>query len=68
MTIFRWIVGVIAALMATSAVVSFLIFIAFDAPVWLARARRFLHWTGLALLSWFIVEIWGRVIVTLIGF
>ena len=66
MTVFRWIIGVIAALAAAGAVFSFLIFIAYDIKVWIERARRFRHWTWLALLLWFNVEVWGRVLLTII--
>lgn len=66
MTVFRWIVGVIAALAAAGAVFSFLIFIVYDIKVWIERARRFRHWTWLALLFWFNVEVWGRVLLTIV--
>jgi hypothetical protein len=66
MTIFRWVVGVIGVLMALGALGSFLLFVASDIVLWIERARRFRHWTWLALLLWFNVEVWGRVAVTLI--
>jgi hypothetical protein len=66
MTVFRWIIGVIAALAAAGAVLSFLIFIAYDIKVWIERARHFRHWTWLALLFWFNVEVWGRVLLTIV--
>ncbi|HEX7437297.1 MAG TPA: hypothetical protein VF308_11340 [Caldimonas sp.] len=66
MTAFRWIVGVIAVLMAIGAVGSFLLFVASDIGLWIERARRFRHWTWLALLLWFNVEVWGRVAYTLV--
>jgi len=66
MTIFRWIIGVIAALMASGAVLSFVLFMAFDIPVWLDRARAFRRFTVMAALLWFNVEVWGRVVWTLI--
>ncbi len=61
MTIFRWIVGVIAVIMAIGALVSLAINIASDSPVWLERARRFRRWLWLAALFWFNVEVWGQV-------
>ena len=66
MTIFRWIVGAFGAIFAASALLSFIISIAFNAPVWLERARRFRHWLWLVLLFWFNVEVWGRVAYALI--
>ncbi|HKX42265.1 MAG TPA: hypothetical protein VJO99_13990 [Burkholderiaceae bacterium] len=66
MTIFRWIIGVIAAIMAGGSLLSFAVFIAFDVPVWLDRARVFRRWMVTALLLWFNVEVWGRVVWTLI--
>ena len=61
MTIFRWIIGVISALLAGGAALSFVLFMAFDIPLWVERARRLRHWTWLIRLLWFIVEIWIRV-------
>ena len=66
MTIFRWIVGVLAALLATGALLSLALFLAFDIEVWLKRARTLRHGVYMALLLWFNVEVWGRVLGTLI--
>jgi len=65
-TIFRWIVGVIAALMASGALLALVVYAIFRIELWLRRARRLRHYTWLVLLSWFIVEIWIRVIRALI--
>ncbi|MEO8525995.1 MAG: hypothetical protein ABI460_14820 [Caldimonas sp.] len=62
MLIFRWVIGVLSALFAVGAAFSFVVFISFDAPVWLERSRRLRHWLWLLLLFWFNVEVWGRVI------
>ena len=67
MTIFRWFIGVITAISASGAVFSFVIFVLMDIPLWIERARRFRRWTWLAMLLWFNVEVWGRVIMTLIN-
>ena len=67
MTIFRWLVGIIAGLSAIAALGSFLLFILSDVPVWIERARRTRHWTWLAMLLWFNVEVWGRVALTLVS-
>ncbi|HWI09972.1 MAG TPA: hypothetical protein VNU48_01440 [Burkholderiaceae bacterium] len=66
MTIFRWIIGVLAALLATGALLSLALFLAFDIEVWLKRARTLRHGVYMALLLWFNVEIWGRVLGALI--
>lgn len=66
MTVFRWIVGVLGAIFALSALFSFVISIAFDASIWMERARRFRRWLWLVMLLWFNVEVWGSVARTLI--
>jgi hypothetical protein len=66
MVVFRWIVGVLVALFAVSATFSFAVAIAYDAMPWMKRARRSRHWLWLAMLLWFNVEVWGRVVYTLI--
>lgn len=66
MTVFRWIIGVLSALLAAGSLLSFVLFIAFDINVWLDRARSLRRGTYMALLLWFNVEVWGRVIWTLI--
>ena len=66
MTIFRWIIGVVAALMAAGSVLSFALFMAFDINVWLDRARSFRRATYLTCLVWFNTEVWGRVLWTII--
>ena len=66
MTIFRWIIGGLAALLALGSVFSFVLFMALDIDVWLVRARSLRRGTYLACLFWFNVEIWGRVIWTII--
>ena len=66
MTVFRWIVGVLGALFAVAGLISFVLSLAPGATGWLQRARRFRHWIWLLLLLWFNVEVWGRVVYTLI--
>ena len=66
MTVFRWIVGVLSVLFGAGALFSFVVFIAFEAELWLNRARHLRHWLWLVLLLWFNVEVWGRVIYTII--
>ena len=66
MIVFRWIIGVVSALLASGALLSFVLFMALDINVWIERARSFRRGTYMALLFWFNVEVWGRVIWTLI--
>ena len=65
MTIFRWVIGGIAALLAAGAALSFVLFIAFDIEAWLKRARALRHGVYSVCLLWFNVEVWGRVLWTL---
>ena len=65
MIVFRWIVGVIGAFLAIGATLGFGLYIAFEAQVWLQRARTFRHLIWVLLLFWFNVEVWGRVIWTI---
>lgn len=66
MTIFRWIIGVISVLLVGGSVLSFVLFMAFDINSWLERARALRRGAYTALLFWFNVEVWGRVIWTII--
>jgi hypothetical protein len=66
MTVFRWIIGVLSALLALGATLSFVIFILRDQELWIERARLFRRWTTTALLFWFNIEVWGRVIWTIV--
>ncbi len=66
MTVFRWIIGVLSATLGAGALLSFLLFLALDINLWLERARALRRVTWLALLLWFNVEVWGRVIWTLV--
>jgi hypothetical protein len=65
MTVFRWIIGAFSALLVAGAGLSLLVFLLFDIPVWLDRARALRRGATSALLFWFNVEIWGRVVWTL---
>ena len=66
MTIFRWIIGVLSALLAAGSLTSLVLFLAFDIDIWLQRARSLRRGLYLALLFWFNTEVWGRVLWTLI--
>jgi hypothetical protein len=67
MVIFRWIIGVIAALMALGSIVSFVIYVSAGIDVWLDRARAFRRWLSTAALLWFNVEIWRSVVLVIIN-
>jgi hypothetical protein len=64
--VFRWIVGALGALFGAAALLSFALHIASDSGIWLRRARRARHGLWLVLLLWFNVEVWGRVIYTIV--
>jgi hypothetical protein len=64
-TVLRWIAAGIGVLLLLGAAVSFGLFIAFDAEVWRGRAKRFAAWIRLLGLTWFNIEVWGRVVWTI---
>ena len=66
MTIFRWIMGVLFAITAGGAVLCFVLFMMVDNEVWIERARSLRRGAYMAALFWFNVEVWGRVVYTLI--
>ena len=66
MTVFRWVMGVISALLVGGSVLSFVLFMALDINAWLDRARSLRRGAYMALLFWFNVEVWGRVIWTIV--
>ena len=66
MIVFRWIVGVLSAWFAVGTVFSFVLHIALDSRIWLERARSTRHWLWLVALLWFNVEVWGRVVITIV--
>jgi hypothetical protein len=61
MTVFRWIVGIVAALLGSASAIAFVIYITADIDVWLKRARQWRRLAWAAMLFWFNVEIWRRV-------
>lgn len=66
MTVFRWIMGVLLLLTGGGAVLCFVLFMMFDIDVWIERARSLRRGAYLTMLFWFNIEIWGRVVYTLI--
>jgi hypothetical protein len=47
-------------------VLCFVLFMMFDINVWLDRARSLRRGAYLAALFWFNIEVWGRVVYTLV--
>ena len=66
MNIFRWIIGGFAGLLASGALVCFVVFISTGIDLWVYRARKLGRLTWTLVLFWFNIEIWGRVLWTLI--
>ncbi|MDO9314413.1 MAG: hypothetical protein Q7T97_07715 [Burkholderiaceae bacterium] len=66
MIVFRWVMGVIFALMGGISLLCFGVFIATGIDLWLQRARKFRRWAFAAALFWFNVWIWGTVIWTIL--
>jgi hypothetical protein len=66
MTIFRWIIGVVAALFASGALLAFAIFIITGIDLWGKRARQWRRLASATLMFWFNVEIWRRVALIII--
>ncbi len=64
-TVLRWIAAGIAALLAVGALASFALYIGFEARPALDRAKRLAAWIRLLALTWFNVEVWGRVVYTI---
>lgn len=63
--VLRWIAAGIMALLTAGALVSFALYIAFEARPALERAKRLGAWIRLLALFWFNVEVWGRVVYTI---
>ena len=66
MTVFRWIVGILGALLAVAALFGLGLSVALESRVWNDRAKSFRHALWLVVLLWFNVEVWGRVIYTIV--
>ena len=65
-TILRYIAAGIMALLAVGALANFVLYIAFEAKPALERAKRLGAWIRLLALAWFNVEIWGKVVYTIV--
>ena len=65
-TILRWIAAGIAVLLGVGALAAFALYIAFEAKPALERAKQLGAWIRLVALAWFNVEVWGRVVYTIV--
>ena len=66
MTVLRWILGVVAGLLAAGSAIAFVIFIVADIDLWLQRARQWRRLAFAVLMFWLNLEIWRRVALILI--
>ena len=65
-TVLRWIAAGIVVLLAVGALANFGLYIVFEARPAFERAKRLAAWIRLLALTWFNVEVWGRVIHTIV--
>ncbi len=65
MEIFRWIMGVLAGLLVLGWIVFSVIGMARGDDRQQGAASRLRQWAQLAVMFWFNVEIWGRVVYTI---
>lgn len=66
LTILRWIAAGIVVLLAVGALATFALYIAFEAKPALEHAKRLAAWIRLLALAWFNLEVWGRVVHTIV--
>jgi hypothetical protein len=66
MIIFRWVMGVFGMLIVLITVISLIFGIVTARDFWYDRARRFMTYTWMVALLWFNIEVWGRVVYTLV--
>jgi hypothetical protein len=66
MTIFRWIMGVLSALLAGGWLITFAIYLANGDDRFKELGTRLRQWATMFVLMWFNIEIWGRVVWILI--
>jgi hypothetical protein len=66
MLIFRWIMGVVGGLFAAGWLFTFLMYVLRDDDRFDELGKRLRHFTILIALFWFNIEIWGRVVWTIV--
>jgi len=67
MTVFRWIIGLLTAMMVGGTALSFGLYIITGIDLWLKRTHKFRHWAYVAIMFWFNFEIWLRVILIIVN-
>jgi uncharacterized membrane-anchored protein len=65
-TVLRWIAAGIVVLLAVGALANFGLYIVFEARPALDRAKRLGAWIRVLALAWFNVEVWGRIVHTIV--
>jgi len=65
MTVFRWIMGVLAGFFAAGWAFTFLLYVLRDDDRLRELGTRLRRYTILIALAWFNIEIWGRVVWTI---
>lgn len=66
MTVFRWIMGVLSVVFVGGSILAFVLFMVLDVEAWIERARTLRRGAYLVTLFWFNIEVWGRVVYTLV--
>ncbi len=66
MTVFRWIMGVLGGLFAGGWLLSFLLYVLRDDDRLKELGARLRQYTILIALAWFNIEVWGRVVYTIV--
>jgi hypothetical protein len=66
MTVFRWIIGVFFGLLAGGWLLCLGVYLSTGMDLWGDRARKFRQFATTLGLFWFNIEIWGRVVYTIV--
>ena len=66
MTVIYWILGIVAAVLATGTALAFIIFIITGIDLWVKRARHWRRLTSATLLFWFNLWLWTRIVLIII--
>jgi len=67
MTVIRWILGIISAILASGTVLAFVLFIISGVDLWVKRARNWRRLTSALLLFWFNLELWRHILLIIIN-
>lgn len=66
MNVIHWILGIVAAILATGTALTFIAFIVSGDDLWVKRARMWRRQTSAILLFWFNLWLWRHVILIII--